>query len=126
MLKAQGVRGKGKLGKGIAHKLACESNTIGKGVRAMTAEQGKAAAVKHLAQAQKELATSSKALRIRVAICRFFLEEMGITAQAERDELMQAWLATPVCFGASANTLVELEVIPETHRGARVVPGIKA
>lgn len=91
-----------------------------------SAEEMEKEAVRALKKANEDYGNVALGQQIKVAICRFILDECGCTAQEERQAAMNAFMATPSWFGASANAMTESGVIEPRKRGAKTVGGFNA
>lgn len=92
----------------------------------MDGEQAKKAAIAALAKANGEYANATMGQQIKVAICRFILDEAGVSEKEARQEALNAFMATPSWFGASANAMTESGVIEPRKRGDKTVGGFNA
>lgn len=91
-----------------------------------TADEMKREAIRALAKANADYPNATMGQQIKVALCRFILDEAGVTEPSNRKDAMDAFMATPAWFGASANAMTESEVIAPRKRGEKVVGGFDA
>lgn len=91
-----------------------------------SADELKREAIRALAKANADYPNVTMGQQIKLAICRFILDEAGVTAQAERQAALDSFMATPAWFGASANAMTESGVIAPRKRGEKVVGGFSA
>lgn len=94
--------------------------------QAPTADEIKREAIRALTKANKDYPNATMGQQIKVAICRFILDEAGVSAPEERKAAMDAFMASPSWFGASANAMTESGVVAPTKRGEKVVGGFDA
>ena len=84
------------------------------------ADAMKREAKRALAKANVDYGNAPLGQQIKVAICRFILDEAGVSEQEERQAAMNAFMATPSWFGASANAMTESGVIEPRKRGEKL------
>ena len=92
----------------------------------MTNEESKALAIASLKKANADYPNATMGQQIKVGICRFILDEAGVTDKVERQAALDAFMASPAWFGASANAMTESGVVEPRKRGEKVVGGFDA
>ena len=92
----------------------------------MDGEKAKAAAIAALTKSNSDYANATMGQQIKVAICRFILDEARVSEKKARQEALNAFMATPSWFGASANAMTESGVIEPRKRGEKTVGGFDA
>lgn len=91
-----------------------------------SAEAMKREAIRALKKANEDYGNAPLGQQIKVALCRFILDEAGVSEKELRQAAMNAFMATPSWFGASANAMTESEVVPARKRGDKIVGGFNA
>ncbi len=75
----------------------------------MSSDNRKAEAIKHLESAKEKWPTASQANQIKLAIARWHLDELGEKDPKTRMDVITAFMEMPSWFGASANSMMELD-----------------
>lgn len=91
-----------------------------------TADELKREAVRALEKANKDYPNATMGQQIKLALCRFILDEAGVVEQSERQAALDSFMSTPAWFGASANAMTESGVIEPRKRGEKIVGGFSA
>lgn len=91
-----------------------------------SADELKREAIRALAKANADYPNATMGQQIKLALCRYILDEAGVTVQAERQAALDSFMATPAWFGASANAMTESGVIEPRKRGEKIVGGFSA
>lgn len=89
----------------------------------MTSKEQAIAALK---TANSDYPNATMGQQIKCALCRFILDEAGVDDKEARQDAMNAFMATPSWFGASANAMTESGVVEPTKRGEKTVGGFSA
>ncbi len=90
------------------------------------AKTSKELATEALKWANEKYPKASQGQQIKVGILKFILDEAGVSEDDLRKGAVDAFMATPSWFGASANAMTESGVIEARKRGEKTVGGFEA